>query len=1060
MIPPTVSRRLLPLIYVLFFLSGATGLLYEVVWARMLTQIFGNTTHAIATVLSAFMAGLALGSYVFGRLVDAGRNAFLAYGLLEAGVGLYGLMVPMLFALTQQAYSHLYGLVDVSLTIFSIVLFFLCFIVIVIPTALMGATLPILSRFCVTQFSSLGRRVGDLYAINTLGAVMGCALTGFALISRLGLRGTVRVGVGVNLAIAVIIVIIAASLRGRQVAAGGVEPEPPSVPEEGPGRSRQEAALLAGFALSGMAALVYENAWTRALTLVIGMSTYSFTVMLTTFLVGLGLGSLLYARWRGTRPVGFAGFGFLQLLIALSSLATIPLFEWLPFLFLRLRHGFGDSFQEFLVIQMALSALVMIVPTLLMGATFPVVAQIYTRSLHVVGRSVGTAYASNTLGAIVGAFLGGFLFIPVIGVQNSIALAVVVNAAVGILLVAMDVRVRPVRRLVAATVMIVVSVSAFLGFGTWDKGVMTSGVAIYAHNYSTLPTDALRREWMMRDDLLFYEEGLTATISVHRSADSDYLYEKINGKVDASFGDAPTQLMVGYLPMLFNPGAKRVLVIGMGSGMTAKAVAAFAVEQLEVAEIEPAVIEGARFFAEKNGRIHDDPRVRFIHADGRNYLLAARRQYDVIISEPSNPWIAGVGNLFTREYYQLAQRMLNEGGVFGQWMQTYAMAPEDLRMVYRTFAEVFPDVSLWAVNESDMLLIGTKRPQRLRYADLKAAVQERSAVQKDLRELGFEDAYSVLAMYLMPKPAIVKMADQAEVNLDDIPRLEFSAPRNLGRDTTTLNMRLTKSFAVRPAVEDADPEQDRTGRLALSLAHGFRATRDRAQALEWVKRALRLRPEDPEARLLHARLLAEDGRTVTAAEELQKVLAGPSAFLEEAAGVAKSLEEDDAIAILRQVRERIPGSGEVRLALAEALRRAGEYRQAEKEYRDLLRDRPTDRRVFFGLGRVLLAQQLYTEALAVFEDAAKRGESSGEFHADMGETLMRLGRYQEAAKACRQALRSSVENVTWRLNLAISLAQLGPANAPEAEQRLREVLALDSTNTRAWEELQKLGRQF
>ena len=1060
LIPPMVSHRLLPLIYVLFFLSGATGLLYEVVWARMLTQIFGNTTHAIATVLSAFMAGLALGSYVFGRLVDAGRNAFLAYGLLEAGVGLYGLMVPTLFALTQQAYAHLYALVDVSFTIFSIVLFLLSFVVIVIPTALMGATLPVLSRFCVTQFASLGRRVGDLYAINTLGAVMGCALTGFVLISHLGLRGTVGVGVSVNLAIAVIIVIIVAALRGRLVAAEDVGREPPSVPEEKPGRSRQEAALLLGFALSGMAALVYENAWTRALTLVIGMSTYSFTVMLTTFLVGLGLGSLLYARWWGMRPMGFAGFGLLQLLIALSSLATIPLFERLPFLFLRLRHGFGDSFQEFLAIQMVLSALVMIVPTLLMGATFPVVAQIYTRSLTVIGKSVGTAYASNTLGAIAGAFLGGFLFIPVIGVQNSIGLAVVVNAAVGVLLVALDVRVRPVRRLVAATAMVAISASAFLGFGTWDKGVMTSGVTIYAHNYSSLPTDALRREWMRRDDLLFYEEGLTATISVHRSAGSDYLYEKINGKVDASSGDEPTQLMVGYLPMLFNPGAKRVLVIGMGSGMTAKAVAAFPVEQLEVAEIEPAVIEGARFFAEKNGRIHDDPRVRFIPADGRNYLLAARKQYDVIISEPSNPWIAGVGNLFTREYYQLALRMLTEGGVFGQWMQTYAMAPEDLRMVYRTFAEVFPDVSLWAVNESDMLLIGTKWPQRLRYADLRAALQGRSVAQKDLRELGFEDAYSVLAMYLMPKSAIVRMADRAQVNLDDIPRLEFSAPRNLGRDTTTLNTRLTKSFAVRPAVEDADPEQDRTGRLALLLAYGFRATRDRDRALEWVGRALRLTPGDPEARLLHARLLAEDGRPVTAAEELQKVLAGPSPFLEEAAGVAKSLEADDAVAILRQIRKRIPSSGEVRLALAEALYQAGENRQAEKEYRDLLRDDPTDRRVLFGLGRVLLAQKLYPEALEAFQGAAKQGESSGEFHADLGETLMWLGRYQEAAKACRQALRSNVESVARRLNLAISLAQLGPAHAPEAEQRLREVLAMDSANTRAWEELQKLGKQF
>ncbi|HWT83365.1 MAG TPA: fused MFS/spermidine synthase, partial [Candidatus Methylomirabilis sp.] len=327
----------------------------------MLTQIFGNTTHAIATVLSAFMAGLALGSYVFGRLVDDRRNTLLAYGFLEGGVGLYGFMVPTLFALTQQAYGFLYGLVDVSFAAFSVVLFFLSFIVIVIPTALMGATLPVLSRFCVTQVAALGRRVGDLYAINTLGAVLGCGLTGFLLISRLGLRGTVRLGASVNLAIAVTIVLLVAVLHRQRFIPRAGEDEAATTPTATPVRSRQEMALLISFGLSGAAAMVYENAWTRALTLVIGMSTYSFTVMLTTFLVGLGLGSLLYARGWGKRQIGMVGFGVLQLLIALSSLATIPLFERLPLLFLRLRLGFGDSLQQFLAIQMLMSALVMLI---------------------------------------------------------------------------------------------------------------------------------------------------------------------------------------------------------------------------------------------------------------------------------------------------------------------------------------------------------------------------------------------------------------------------------------------------------------------------------------------------------------------------------------------------------------------------------------------------------------------------------------------------------------------------------------------------------------------------
>jgi len=1050
----------LPLVYALFFLSGAIGLLYEVVWARMLTQIFGNTTHAIATVLAAFMAGLALGSYVFGRLVDARRNAFLAYGLLEGGVGLYGLLIPTLFALTQRAYAGLYGLVDVSYTAFSLVLFLLAFLVIVIPTALMGATLPVLSRFCVTRFASLGRRVGDLYAINTLGAVVGCALTGFSLIAALGLRGTVRLGAILNLAIAVLILLLVAGFRIREIPHGDCREEtaPPSA--EGGSRSRLELALLGGFALSGVAAMVYENAWTRALTLVIGMSTYSFTIMLTTFLVGLGLGSLLYARWWGGRAIGFAGLGVLQLLVALSALATIPLFERLPLLFLRLRHGFGDSFQQFLTIQVVLSALVMIVPTLLLGATFPVVARIYTRNLAVVGRSVGTAYASNTLGAIAGAFLGGFLFIPTIGVQDSIALGVVLNAVVGVLLLALDPEVRPARRLAAVGAMLAMSLAAFLGFGTWDKGVMTSGVAIYAHNYASLPTDGLRREWMRRDDLLYYREGLTATISVHRSAGSDYVYEKTNGKVDASLGDTPTQLMVGYLPMLFNPAAKQVLVIGMGSGMTAKAVAAFPVERLEVAEIEPAVIEAARFFAEKNGRIHDDPRVRFIHADGRNHLLAAPRQYDVIVSEPSNPWIAGIGNLFTREYYELAKRKLAAGGVFGQWMQTYAMAPEDLRMVYRTFAEVFPDVSLWAVNDSDMVLIGTTRSQRLRHADLRAALANRAVARQDLRELGFIDAYSVLAMYLMPRSSLLKMAGQAEINLDDVPRLEFSAPRNLGRDTTTLNTRLTREFVAAPAVEDADPEQDPTGHLALFLAHGFWAMRDREQGLLWVERALRKSPGNPEARLLRARLLAEDGRSAPAADELLKVIQAPIRIPHDAVTIAKSLEAEDAIPILRRIRQRDPHLTEARVALADALYRGGHYGQAEGEYREVQRDRSSDPQVFFGLGRALLAQAAYDKALAAFDHAAKLGEGSGEFQAARGETLMWLGRYPEAVASYRLALRSNVENVTWRLNLGLALAQLGPAERQEAEERFREVLAMDSANTRAWLELQKLGKRF
>jgi tetratricopeptide (TPR) repeat protein len=357
-----------------------------------------------------------------------------------------------------------------------------------------------------------------------------------------------------------------------------------------------------------------------------------------------------------------------------------------------------------------------------------------------------------------------------------------------------------------------------------------------------------------------------------------------------------------------------------------------------------------------------------------------------------------------------------------------------------------------------MLLIGTARPQRVRRADLQAALTAHPVARQDLRELGFVDGYSLLAMYLMPKAALLKMAGDAEYNLDNFPRLEFLAPRNLGRETTTLNARLTRT-AVPPVVEDADPDRDPDGRLALALAHGYRAVRDRARAREWVDRALQKSPMDAGAHLLRARLAAEDSQYHAAAEDLLRAVGGPVRLSEEAIEVAKTLEAGEAVRVLRKIRQQDPRLVEAQLALARCTR-GGHDRQAEAEYLDLARTLPKDARVPFGLGRALLGLGDHSAALEAFDAAATMGEVSGEFQARRGETLIRLRRYPEAVAAYRQALRSNVENITWRLNLGISLAASGPDGRAEAERRFREVLAMDAANTRAWEELHSLGARF
>ncbi|HKA34834.1 MAG TPA: fused MFS/spermidine synthase, partial [Candidatus Binatia bacterium] len=305
---------MIPALFLCFFLSGAAALVYEVVWMRMLTQIFGSTAYAVATVLAAFMAGLALGSYVFGRLAERRKNLLRLYGALELGVGVYGFAAPSLFYSARRIYAPLFWLYELSPGVFNIVLFVLAFLLLAIPTFLMGATLPVLSQVFVRSRSHLGQRVGDLYATNTLGAVVGCALAGYYLIPQLGLSSTVYTAAVSNVVIAVIVIILSLAPYGESTeeAAGEALAAPGR-------RTATEWLLLASIALSGAAAMVYENAWTHALTLVIGGSVYSFTTMLLTFLIGLAAGGYLYARLFGRHPVSITAFGVVELGVGIAA---------------------------------------------------------------------------------------------------------------------------------------------------------------------------------------------------------------------------------------------------------------------------------------------------------------------------------------------------------------------------------------------------------------------------------------------------------------------------------------------------------------------------------------------------------------------------------------------------------------------------------------------------------------------------------------------------------------------------------------------------------------------
>jgi predicted membrane-bound spermidine synthase/Tfp pilus assembly protein PilF len=1123
-----------------FFFSGAAGLIYQVVWTRMLTQIFGNTTYAIATVLAAFMAGLAIGSYLFGQIADRGKNDFMLYGLLEAGVGVYGFAVPWLFAMAQKIYGPIFGLNETYPFIFNLVLFCLSFLLLVFPTLLMGATLPVLSRFYVRSFAQFGRRVGDLYATNTLGAVIGCAAAGFFLIPTLGMRATVFVAAGVNLVIALLILIVD-RLRRKELA----EPLPQVAAEDRPASPAEASPLwlpwilLISFGLSGFASLVYENAWTRALTLVIGSSIYSFTTMLVTFLIGLALGGFLYARFFGEREARLSTFGLIELYVGLAAAATIPLFERLPLIFVRLLQGFGDTFTVFLSLQMFLSALVMFVPTVLLGMTFPLVARLFTQSLYRVGSGVGNSYAANTVGAVLGAFAGGFILIPNIGVQNTILFAVILNLFIGCVLVFADPRMALVPRFALGAVVLVLAVLVPLRLPRWDQHILTSGVTIYYDRYEGLPTNSLRLEEMRRDDVLFYREGLTTTVSVHRIPGSEYIYFKSNGKIDGSYGDALSQLMTSYIPMLLHPRAEQALTIGLGSAMSAKALATFdTLKEIEVIEIEPAMIEASRFFdramvkVEKlpegvsfpktaTGRIWydadkkqlfykgvmeeeersklmkmsedrdyraaidtlyrrarnsrasgvlDDKRVRVIPTDGRNYILATPKYYDVITAEPSNPWIAGIANLYTREFYQVIKSKIKDDGIFAQWFHNYSMSPDDFRMVFRTFGEAFPHVTLWSMKESDFLLVGSKQEHHFDYAAVKKIYDNNAMLRSDFEYLGLSDVYAVQGFYRMGKENLLEFSKGADINTDDGAELEFSAPKSLRRATTELNRKLMSPYLVdSPPWLKTKPLLVPEAMHHYYMAQSYVASVSHSRALNELEQAVRLDPTNPKFYVLQTKVFLDQDKSAQAAKTAFAAMERSRETISDVLGLSDEFYLPEAKLVYAKAielgnREVLPYLGLGNIAI-----HSGDLAEAEKWFSRAGELQPDHPAVFLAMGRLALAKgnrekdkeaatKLFQEARDLMEKSKDKGEDSATLYAELGEVYGKLGAWDKAGDSYKEALRMRRRRNDWRRSLGEAYAKQGKVS--EAEQKYREVLALSADDEQAFYGLQALGKRY
>ncbi len=794
-----MSRRVLrAALLFCFFLTGMSGLICEIVWVRSLTLTFGATKPAVSTVLATFMAGLALGSVYFGRLADRTDKLIRVFAVLEVSLGVYIMLTPVLLRAVRGLFLFSTSAEEMQSPLAWVLRLLLTTLVLLVPTTLMGGTLPLLAKLLLEPEEPADLLTGRLYAINTFGAVVGCALGVLAPIA-FGLSGTVLVAGLVDVSVGLL-----ALLAGRalvpSVETTKVELETAGPRIDAPARAKKtqktklkekagnndesdEAMALAArrfaiavAAFTGFAGLALEVSWFRILVLVIGSSTYAFALMLSVFLVGLALGAWLFTRFGRRIRDKALPLAVLLVLLSASTLGSVALFRWLPYWFQLIAEWCGDRFLLFLGMQGLLCAAIMLLQTMTLGAAFPAVIRLARAKRDDLGHRVGTLYFSNTVGAIVGSLAASFVLIPLWGVQRSvvaIGIAAVLMGCAGLSFTKLSQPIRerlPVLLAVAAAV-----VAHFLP--AWDPQLMTAGP--YVNRMSSI---ALREQIDVRtsDELLYYDEAGDAVISVHRNLVGELSY-RANGKSEARvLGPETTRAwaMLGHLPLLLANDRSSALLVGLGAGITLGAMERHAVEKIDVLEIEPAVISAARFFNETHRSALDDARVRILRADGRAYLAGARRSYPVIVSGVSDPWIRGVSNLFSVEYFRQLREHLEPGGLACIWLQNYRIGAEDMKTMLGTLAAAFPYVSLWydGRGPADLMAIASDRPLEI---DINRLQERVRAVAPELEAYQVSKAFDIVAMFLAGDADLRRFTAKAVLNTDDRPILETKLPFRL-----------------------------------------------------------------------------------------------------------------------------------------------------------------------------------------------------------------------------------------------------------------------------------------
>jgi spermidine synthase/MFS family permease len=958
-------QNLTSLIAILFVVSGALGLMYQIVWFKYLSLFLGNTTYAQTIVLATFMGGLAIGAALWGRVADRTKNAFVLYGILESLIGFYCLFYPFIIDIQKSLIIeivHRLNLASDGVGVMGLKLL-ISLVSLLPPTILMGGTLPLLVRYLSRRIEESGSNVATLYFLNSFGAVAGSLLGGFFFIRLIGLSATVVSAATVNVLIGGL-----AIWFGRMKPIEEVEAVSTTewVAREFSQPQIVGAIVVAG--VSGLAAMVYEVAWVRLLIPILGSSTYSFTLMLVAFIGGITIGSLIAARQIDRTKNLLSLLQWCQIGVVISMIATFPLYGRLPYIFWRIGAMLvrtSETYPLYLAIQLLFGFVLMVVPTVFLGISLPVATRIAARGLNTLGKSVGNIFSINTLGTVAGSLLAGLVLIPLVGVYSTLKIGVACNGVAVFVLLAVNTTVTVRNNGLIALALIVVFAISTVVTPDIERNVMLSGVFRQISRNNTPPTSyAEFAEKAKNIPVRYFREGVTATVGVIQADAGDGTTQNvliINGKADASSrGDLPTQVLLGQLPLILHPDAKRALVIGYGSGVTAGSILTHPVERVDCVEISPEVIEASEWFSDVNRLPLSDPRMKLHIEDALAYLKLTEDRYDVIVSEPSNPWIAGIGNLYSQDFFELCKQRMPPNGLMVQWFHLYEMDDEILQIVLRTFAQSFKSVSIWQSLGADIILIGSQATVEI--SDSLLAGHFRNAVvAADLKRIAVRDEATLLSLQMLTDKSVREYLEDGFLNTEDCPRLEYEAPRaffvNRGvaelykHDDRTKLFESRQLLSRRIAARPLSAEEAKNIGLYHSAVNRGNGTLGYAMLTEYIRQ----RPKD--GRMMEALAdLSERMKRVEVAMEIRKRLTELEPH---------NLDNLERYAWTRYAYDRTISNGFLPASFEEPRRLMLECVKQSKDTVDRFRARMGD--MYFGSQQYQKAADQYARALQIRE---------------------------------------------------------------------------------------------